>query len=167
MMRWIDSVMFSQDPLSGVYSGMMPWSNNHTTNLAVRCPARLSMTSSIRSGGSSSGNVGLTVRPACQRSHAARWSSSRNILGGGNEARIEDNSASNQACNTTLGQLVTPLTRTWGSCWMEERQQLGRAMTHVFMRIPSRPTDGLPVHAWLGNGLVWTGFVHAPHGQPQ
>src|SRR5215471_12419836 len=53
------------------------------------------------------------------------------------------------------------------SCWMEQRQQLGRAMTHVFMRIPSRPTDGLPVHAWLGNGLVWTGFVHAPHGQPQ
>src|SRR5215813_12665784 len=38
-MRWMDSVMFSQDPLSGVYRGMMPCSNNHTTNLAVRCPA--------------------------------------------------------------------------------------------------------------------------------
>jgi hypothetical protein len=30
--RWVDSVMFSQDPLSGVYSGMTPFSNKHTTN---------------------------------------------------------------------------------------------------------------------------------------
>src|SRR5215467_2444220 len=49
---------------------------------------------------------------------------------------------------------------------MEEREQLGRAMTDVFMRIPSRPTDGLPSSAWLRDGLVGTGFVHAPHGQP-
>src|SRR5437763_9471471 len=35
-MRWMDSVIFSHDPLSGVYSGMMPWSNNHTTKRAVR-----------------------------------------------------------------------------------------------------------------------------------
>jgi hypothetical protein len=34
-MRWIDSVMFSQDPLSGVYSGITPCSNNHTTNAGV------------------------------------------------------------------------------------------------------------------------------------
>src|SRR5437588_141024 len=46
----LTSVMFSQDPLSGVYSGMMPCSNNHTTKCAVRCPARLSMTNSNRSG---------------------------------------------------------------------------------------------------------------------
>jgi hypothetical protein len=36
----------------------------------------------------------------------------------------------------------------------------------VFMRVTSRPTNGLPVDARLWNGLVWTGFVHAPHGQP-
>ncbi len=28
MMRWTDSAMFSQDPLSGVYSGITPWANN-------------------------------------------------------------------------------------------------------------------------------------------
>ena len=38
-------------------------------------------------------------------------------------------------------------------------------MTNVFMRIPSRLTGGLPVHAWLGDRLVRAGFVHAPHGQ--
>ena len=27
-MRWIDSAMFSQDPLSGVYSGITPWANS-------------------------------------------------------------------------------------------------------------------------------------------
>jgi hypothetical protein len=58
MIRWMDSVMFSQDPLSGVYIGITPCSNNHTTKLAVRCPLRLSMTNSRRSGGGLSHNVG-------------------------------------------------------------------------------------------------------------
>jgi hypothetical protein len=30
-MRWTDSAMFSQDPLSGVYSGITPWANNQVT----------------------------------------------------------------------------------------------------------------------------------------
>ena len=30
-MRWTDSAMFSQDPLSGVQSGITPWANNHFT----------------------------------------------------------------------------------------------------------------------------------------
>src|SRR6266511_253568 len=33
------------------------------------------------------------------------------------------------------------------------------------MRVPSRSTEGLPMRAWLWDGLVWAGFVHAPHGQ--
>src|SRR2546428_426579 len=106
-------IMFSQDPPSGVYSGMMLCWNNHTTSRGVRCPARLSMTNSNRSGGRFSHNVGLTLRPACQCSQAARLSSSGKIFAGGKESRIDSNSASNQACNTTLGLLVTPLTRTW------------------------------------------------------
>jgi hypothetical protein len=48
---------------------------------------------------------------------------------------------------------------------MEQRQHLGRAMANVFMWVASRPTDGLPVHAWPGNRLVRAGFVHAPHSQ--
>jgi hypothetical protein len=31
MMRWTDSAMFSQDPLSGVYSGMTPCANSQVT----------------------------------------------------------------------------------------------------------------------------------------
>src|SRR5713226_8900562 len=111
-MRWIDSVMFSQDPLSGVYSGITPCSNNHTTKLAVRCPLRLSMTNRRRSGGSLSHNVGLMVRPACQRSHAAQLSASDSTLADGKASNMVSNSASNHACRTTFGQLVTPLTRT-------------------------------------------------------
>jgi hypothetical protein len=71
------------------------------------------MTSSKRSGGRLSHHVGLTVRPACQRSQAARLSSSGKIFAGGQDSRMATNSASNQACNTTVGLLVTPLTRTW------------------------------------------------------
>ena len=41
MILWMDSVMFSHDPLSGVYSGMMPCSNSHTTKRVVRWPANL------------------------------------------------------------------------------------------------------------------------------
>jgi hypothetical protein len=71
------------------------------------------MINSRRSGGNVSHSVGLTVRPACQRSHVARLSSSGKLLAGGNEARMANNSASSQACRMTFGQLVTPLTRTW------------------------------------------------------
>ena len=55
------SAMFSQDPLKGVYKGMMPCVNSQQTNAAVLCPARLSSTSSIRNGGNSSSRVGLIV----------------------------------------------------------------------------------------------------------
>src|SRR6266568_1323768 len=48
---------------------------------------------------------------------------------------------------------------------MEQRQHLGRAMANVLMRVASRPTDRLPVNAWLGDCLVRAGFVHAPYGQ--
>ena len=41
MMRWMDSVMLSHDPLNGVYSGMMPWSNSQTTKRPGSWPARL------------------------------------------------------------------------------------------------------------------------------
>ena len=46
--------------------------------------------------------------------------------------------------------------------WMEQRQQLGGAMAHMFMRVPSRPTDRLPVNAWLRDRLVGAGFVQCP-----
>ncbi len=77
----MDSVMFSHDPLSGVYSGITPCSNNHTTKLAEVCPLRLSMTKRRRSGGNLSHNVGFLVRPTCQRSQAVQLSVSSSSLG--------------------------------------------------------------------------------------
>ena len=47
------SAMFSHDPPTGVYSGMIPCANSQQTNSGVLCPARLSSTRSIRSGGNS------------------------------------------------------------------------------------------------------------------
>src|SRR6266704_3539517 len=49
---------------------------------------------------------------------------------------------------------------------MEEREHLGDAMPNVFMRVTSRPTDGLPADTWLGDRLVWASFIHTPHRQP-
>src|SRR3954466_14121867 len=36
--RCTDSVILSQEPPSGVWSGMMPWSNSQHTKLGVLCP---------------------------------------------------------------------------------------------------------------------------------
>jgi hypothetical protein len=40
--RWILSALFSHDPPTGVYSGMIPRSNSQLTSSGVLCPARLS-----------------------------------------------------------------------------------------------------------------------------
>jgi hypothetical protein len=111
-MRWIDSAMFSQEPLSGVYSGMTPWATSHRTRLGVLWPVRLSRTSSSRRGGRRSGRMNGMVSPACQRSQAARRSSSVWGGGSGSVARTAVSSVSNQGCSTSLAALVTPLTRT-------------------------------------------------------
>ena len=112
-MRWIDSAMFSQEPLSGVYSGMTPWATSHNTSAGVLCPVRLSRTSSSRRGGRRSGRVNLIVSPSCQRSQAARHSASVWTGGSGSVARTAVSSVSSQGCSTSLAPLVTPLTRTW------------------------------------------------------
>ena len=52
MMRCTDSAMFSHEPLSGVYSGMIPCANSQVTIDVLRCPARLSQIRIKRSGGS-------------------------------------------------------------------------------------------------------------------
>ena len=111
-MRWIDSAMLSQEPLSGVYSGMTPCSTSHSTRLGVLWPVRLSRTSSIRRGGRRSGSVNLTVSPSCQRAQAVRHAASDSTGGSGSVARTAVSSASNQGCRTALAELVTPLTRT-------------------------------------------------------
>lgn len=105
------SAMFSHDPPTGVYTGMIPWANSHGTNSGVLCPARLSNTNSIRKGGNSAGGVGLTARPAGHRRHAIR--DARAVRGGsGKPARISDDSRFSQGWGAALGQVVTPSMRT-------------------------------------------------------
>jgi hypothetical protein len=36
MIRWRDSAILSHEPLSGVYSGITPWANNHVTMDVLR-----------------------------------------------------------------------------------------------------------------------------------
>jgi hypothetical protein len=108
----MDSAMFNQEPLSGVYRGMTPCSTSHRTSAGVLWPLRLSSTRSIRKGGNRSGRVNLMVSPACHRSHAARRSASGWAGGSGSAARIVVNSVSSQACKIELAALVTPFTRT-------------------------------------------------------
>ena len=70
-MRCRLSAMFSQEPPTGVYKGMIPCANSQQTDSSILFPARLSRTRSIRSGGSSDSSVGLIERPSCHRSQAA------------------------------------------------------------------------------------------------
>jgi len=86
MIRWIDSAMFSHDPESGVSNGMIPCSNIQMTISGVLCPARLSITNSMRSGGSFPSKVIFTRRPSCQLSHNFRFSSGLNSGRGGSAA---------------------------------------------------------------------------------
>ncbi|HWE39899.1 MAG TPA: hypothetical protein VG406_25335 [Isosphaeraceae bacterium] len=105
--------MFRHDPPTGVYKGMMPCANSQPTNAGVLWPARSSSTRSIRSGGSSDRSVGLTVRPSCHRSQAARRPAAGSACGSGIAARISASSRSGQGCRTALAQAVTPFRRTW------------------------------------------------------
>src|SRR5260221_11893861 len=121
------------------------------------------MTNRRRSGGSLAHNVGLTLSAPAS---AAMPPSCRFRLGPwwvGNPSRLVSNSASNQACKTTFGQLVTPLDSHLAGRWVEQREHLGSAMPDVFMRVTSRLPDGLPTDTWLGDGLVRAGFIHPPH----
>ena len=111
--RCTDSVIFSQDPLNGVYSGMMPWLKSHRTISGVECPARLSQIKSMRKGGSSSGSVIGCVSPSCHTSQSARLAAQTcSAVAVGSVARIVLSSSLSPGWSTALAVLVTPLTRT-------------------------------------------------------
>ena len=106
--RCTDSAIFSQDPLIGVYSGMIPCANNQVTMSVLKCPARLSQISSNRSGGS--GRWGTCPNQLAQR--AAAGASVSPTATAGSSSRIWSSSFFNQGCNTAFGALDTPLART-------------------------------------------------------
>jgi len=110
MMRCTDSAMLSHDPESGVYKGSTPWRVSQRRRAALVWPTRLSQTRISRSGGRGA--------PSSQLTHRSQWrrrGRSAGRGGGGDEgsaARMAASSAWSQGCSTTLGALVTPLTRT-------------------------------------------------------
>jgi len=52
---WTDSAMFSQLPLSGVYSGSTAWANSQEDQLHAQVPRQIVQTRIRRSGGSGCG----------------------------------------------------------------------------------------------------------------
>jgi hypothetical protein len=108
MMRCIDSAIFSHDPLIGVYSGMIPCTNNQVTMSVLKCPARLSQISSIRSGGS--GRWGTCPNHVAQCLGAG--ASVSLTATSGSSSKMCNSSFFNQGCNTAFGDLDTPLART-------------------------------------------------------
>jgi hypothetical protein len=108
MMRCIDSAIFSHDPLIGVYSGMIPCANNQVTMSVLKCPARLSQISSIRSGGS--GRWGTCPNHVAQCLGAG--ASVSLTATSGSSSKMCNSSFFNQGCNTAFGDLDTPLART-------------------------------------------------------
>src|SRR5205823_5603201 len=102
---WTDSAMFSQDPLSGVYSGITPWANNQFTIDQLRLTGQIVQIRIKRSGGK-----GERGSWPSQVGHRADSGSSESSIGlSGTSARSCSTSfCSSHGCNTTFGALGTP-----------------------------------------------------------
>ena len=161
------SAMFSQDPLIGVYKGMMPCANSQQTNAAVLCPARLSSTSSIRNGGSSASSVGLTVRPSCHRSQATRAAASAPPAPRRRREPLQDGGqlATQPGVEHRVGAGRHALQADPAVGRVEQREDLGRAVAEVLVRLARRLALGLPGRAGMGHRLERPGLVGAPDRQ--
>ena len=157
--------MFSHDPPTGVYSGMIPCANSQQTNSGVLCPARLSSTRSIRSGGSSASSVGLIVSPSCHRSQAARHPAAGSAGGSGIAARIAGQLPLQPGVQDRVGAGRHALDPDAAVGRAEQRQDLGRAVAEVLVRLPRRVALGPPRLARVGDRLVGPGLVGAPDRQ--
>src|SRR5215217_5883845 len=92
---------------------MIPFENIHNNSSALRCPMRLSQTTSILKGGSSSGKVILTESPSCQLFHSSRFCSAPSTsFGGGKVSSTAVSSPLSQGWSTSLVARLTPRTRT-------------------------------------------------------
>lgn len=163
------SAMFSQEPPTGVYSGMTPCANSQQTNAGVLCPARLSSTRSIRKGGGSAGRVGFAARPSCQRSQAARFSpgpAAMPAVGAGVASRTAASSRLSHPWRTALGQVVAPSTRTEPSAgWNRVRILAVPLRMYSCGCFAGSPSGRHDAPAW---GIVWNGPAWSVHqtGRP-
>ena len=71
-----------------------------------------------------------------------------------------------QGCRTAFGQAVTPSQADAAVGRVEQRQDLGRAVAEVLVRLPRRLALGPPGLAGVGDRLVRPGLVGAPDRQP-
>jgi len=164
----MDSAIFSQEPLSGVDSGMIPWATSHSTNAGVLWPARLSRMSSTRKGGRSWGRVKGMLSPCCQCSQAARcWHF--------DGARLRGRQRRHDIGEFLFKPGVQHRVRSTGHALdahlaggrVKQRQQLGCAMAHVLVRVATRADRRLPAGARLGDGPGRTRFILRPDRQAQ
>ncbi len=165
--RWMLSAMFSQEPPTGVYTGMIPWANNHSTNSGVLWPARLSSTNSIRKDGNSSGRVGLTASPACHRRHAARDARASAVGTGQGGQDLRQLRASANGWSTALEQVVTLSIRTRPSAGWKQRQHLGGAVADILCGWRAGSPSGRQALPGMRHGLERTCLVAAPDRQAQ
>src|SRR6266699_550178 len=144
---------------------MMPCSHSHITKLGVWCPLKLSNTSNRRSRGMSSPILGAICKPSCHRCHCARLSSGLSSGGAGSRARIWVNSCCNHSCKTALGQVVTPLTRTFPVAgWNSVSNLAVPFLAYSWGCLPGSPVF-LPMMPRRGDRLVGSGFILRPDGQ--
>ena len=161
------SAMFSHDPPTGVYSGMIPCANSQQTNAGVLCPARLSSTSSIRSGGNSAGSVGL-IGQAVLPPLPGRAPPRRPALApaaSGIAARTAASSRLQPGVQDRVGAGRHALDADLPVGRVEQRQDLGRAVAEVLVRLARRLALGPPGLAGVGDRLERPGLVGAPDRQ--
>lgn len=156
------SAMFSHDPPKGVYKGITPCANSHSTNSGVLCPAKLSNTSNMRSGGGSAGSVIGHVRPACQRSQDARHDTPGGTGSGtGRPARTPVRPRFSQAWRTALVVEVAPSTSTRPDAGWNSVSTLAVPLRTYSCGCRAGSPSGR--HDPPGCGTVWNGPASSQH----
>ena len=160
--RWTDSAMFSQDPLIGVYSGMMPCWNNQSTMVPLRWPARLSQTSKHAKRWQRPGR--LVAEPGCP----ARQ---RRPLVFGKRQRRETRQHRGQfrlepRMKDGVGRGRDTLSADLAGRGAQQRQEPGRPAADVLMGLAHRLPHRRPGDPGLGDRLVRPGLILTPERQP-
>jgi hypothetical protein len=143
---------------------MIPLANIHKRSSGVLCPLRLSKTTNILNGGSSSGSVTFTVSPSCQLFHTTRFSPGLSSCGGGGKVlRMALKCSLSQGWSPALVQFLTPLTRTFPVAGWKEAHELGCAIPQVLVRVTCWFALHLPARSGIGHCLKRSGLIYSPH----
>jgi len=136
----------------------MPCSHSHITNLGVWCPRKACPapgTDAVEAYPHRSS--ARSVSPPAIVADFAWVSSGLSSGGGGSRARIWVNSCCNHSCKTALGQVVTPLTRTFPvggtrlAAWQSRSSLIHEAVYLVLLLVANgiqdrEWSDRVPLH---------------------